>query len=316
MIYLRKFENHSGYETFTATTEFVLPNVSRCVQENDVHYNPWTFEAAYLTFSVKSGGVIKFSGSTAGNSLSYSLNNGEWTTANSGTNITVQSGDTIRWKGTLRPDLNNGIGKFSSTAMFDIEGNIMSLLFGDDFVGQTSLERKDAAFSMLFYGCSNVLNAKNLLLPATTLSQRCYYCMFASCTNLSTAPELPATTLGMTCYYETFNGCRSLTAAPSLPATTLITQCYQRMFKGCTGITTAPDLPATTLTTQCYNSMFSGCTSLNSITCLATDISATNCTTNWVNGVAASGTFTKAASMTSWATGDNGIPNGWTVQDA
>lgn len=61
--------------------------------------------------------------------------------------------------------------------------------------------------------------------------------------------------------------------------------------------------------------MFYGCANLNTITCLATDISAQYCTNNWVYGVAASGTFTKAASMTSWSTGVGGIPRGWTVQD-
>jgi hypothetical protein len=61
--------------------------------------------------------------------------------------------------------------------------------------------------------------------------------------------------------------------------------------------------------------MFLACSNLNSITCLATDISASNCTKDWVLGVAANGTFTKAASMTSWASGFNGIPNNWTVVD-
>jgi hypothetical protein len=61
--------------------------------------------------------------------------------------------------------------------------------------------------------------------------------------------------------------------------------------------------------------MFNGCTSLSSITCLATNISANYCLTYWVAGVSASGTFVKAASMTSWPTGDSGIPNNWIVQD-
>ena len=61
--------------------------------------------------------------------------------------------------------------------------------------------------------------------------------------------------------------------------------------------------------------MFNGCKKLNSITCIATDISATNCTYNWVSGVASSGTFTKTGSMTSWTSGANGIPSGWTVED-
>ncbi len=61
--------------------------------------------------------------------------------------------------------------------------------------------------------------------------------------------------------------------------------------------------------------MFLGCTNLNSVTCLATNISASSCTTDWLSGVAATGTFTKAASMTSWSSGASGIPSGWTVAD-
>ena len=88
------------------------------------------------------------------------------------------------------------------------------------------------------------------------------------------------------------------------------------MFYGCSGLTTAPVLSAATLAETCYNYMFFECTSLNNITCLATNISASNCTYNWVKSVAASGTFTKAASMSSWTSGNNGIPSGWSVQDA
>ena len=61
--------------------------------------------------------------------------------------------------------------------------------------------------------------------------------------------------------------------------------------------------------------MFFGCKKLNSITMLATDISAADCLHNWVNDVASTGTFTKAASMTSLPTGASGIPTGWTVVD-
>jgi len=38
--YLKKFENHSAYEA--AESGLILPNVSLCVQEHDVHYNPST----------------------------------------------------------------------------------------------------------------------------------------------------------------------------------------------------------------------------------------------------------------------------------
>lgn len=38
MKYLKKFENHTAYTN--AESELILPNVSYCVQENEVHYNP------------------------------------------------------------------------------------------------------------------------------------------------------------------------------------------------------------------------------------------------------------------------------------
>ena len=165
----------------------------------------------------------------------------------------------------------------------------------------------------MFSGCTSLTKAP--ALPATTLANHCYYYMFSK-TSLTTAPELPATTLEDSCYYAMFRGCTSLITAPALPATNLVYQCYYYMFQGCTSLTTAPELPATNLAYNCYGYMFYNCTSLNYIKCLATDISATGCTDNWVSGVASTGTFVKASSMTSWTTDTNGIPTGWTVQDA
>ena len=101
-----------------------------------------------------------------------------------------------------------------------------------------------------------------------------------------------------------------------MPATSLKSYCYRGMFYQCRSLTTAPTLPASILYTGSYYQMFGSCSVLNSVTCLATDISDTNCTYKWLNGVAASGTFTKAASMTGWGTGADGIPDGWTVIDA
>jgi hypothetical protein len=60
--------------------------------------------------------------------------------------------------------------------------------------------------------------------------------------------------------------------------------------------------------------MFTMCSNLSSVTCLATDISAQNCTMGWLQGVSQTGTFTKAAGMNAWTTGEDGIPSGWTVE--
>ena len=44
MEYLRQFENHEEYTSFTATTAFIKPNVSICIEENEVHFNPMVCE--------------------------------------------------------------------------------------------------------------------------------------------------------------------------------------------------------------------------------------------------------------------------------
>ena len=267
----------------------------------------------YLTFVATEAGTFKFSG----NSVSYSLNDGRvWTTLASNTDSpTIPAGGKIMLKATLTPEMHKGIGTFSSTGRFTASGNPMCLLYGDDFVGQ-SLSGKNSAFNSLFSDCTGLTSAENMSLPATTLYYGCYRDMFSDCTSLTAAPSLPATTLADNCYWGMFQNCTSLTTAPELPATTLANFCYCQMFFGCTSLTTAPVLSATTLVGSCYYGIFWGCTSLNSITCLATDISAPSCTYSWVNQVAASGTFYKHPSMTGWGTGNNGIPSGWTVQDA
>ena len=274
---------------------------------------PHDYSQDFLTFVAKESGTFKLSG----NSASYSLDSGStWTTLASNTSTpTVNVGDKIMWKATLTPSSSTGIGRFSSTGQFDAEGNAMSLLYGDNFIGVTDLTGKGNAFRDLFRGCTRMTSAENLSLPATTLANYCYLAMFGNCTSLTTAPELPATTLAGFCYQAMFGGCTSLTEAPVLSATTLASGCYQYMFNGCTSLTEAPELPATTLTYGCYRNMFSSCTNLNYIKCLATNINARDCTSDWVTGVSNSGTFVKAANMSSWTTGNNGIPNNWTVQD-
>lgn len=41
MKYIKKFNQHSLYEAFIVGAEFIKPNLSLCVKENEVHYNKW-----------------------------------------------------------------------------------------------------------------------------------------------------------------------------------------------------------------------------------------------------------------------------------
>jgi hypothetical protein len=273
--YLKNFESHTDYISFTQTEAFVKPNVSLCAQENELHYNPWTYADAYLTFVPKTNSTFQLST----NAVSYSLDNGEtWTSLAAATSTpTVSAGSKIMWKGELTTSSNNGIGTFSSTGQFDVEGNVMSLLFGDSFKGQTDLTGKNYAFYKLFQNNTNLVSAEKLSLPATTLADYCYQSMFGGCTSLTTAPELPAITLTQGCYSNMFAVCTSLTTTPQLPATTLAIGCYNEMFSGCTGLTTVLQLPATTLANYCYDSMFAGCTSLTTAPQLPATTLANNC---------------------------------------
>ena len=419
------------------------PNVSHCVQENEVHYNPRTWADEYFTTVARENGTISFNiwksmGTDMITSISYSTDNGEtWTTTNNANDkeenlaitVNVSEGDKVMWKGDATQlgflDEDEGVGSFfSSDCEFDVQGNIMSLLYGDDFKDKTTIENEyefaclffvydeekackvvntnnlslpattlasncyrgmfanctslttppklpattltyscytsmfegctslttapelpatalaNYCYESMFYGCTNLAKAPELsattlaaycyhhmfegctslttapVLPATTLADSCYSGMFNGCTSLTTAPELPTTTLADNCYLNMFYNCIKLATAPALPATTLASNCYRGMFGGCTSLTTAPELPATILTSYCYQGMFGDCTSLNYIKAMFTTTPSTTYTRDWVNGVASSGTFVKNSAATWNVSGVNGIPNGWTVQNA
>ena len=203
------------------------------------------------------------------NVIYWSKNGTSWTSTIASTSdtpvslATLNKGEKMYLKGenvTYASSTTN-YSHFNSDYEFDISGNIMSLIYGDNFIGQTTLSSSYNFVSI--FKSSKVVNASNLILPATTLTSSCYNGMFSGCTSLVAAPTLSATTLASSCYSNMFKNCTSLTAAPELPATTLTgTYCYSYMFIGCTSLTAAPELPATTLTSDCYGYMFYGCTSL------------------------------------------------------
>ena len=271
----------------------------------------------YLTIEITQGsGTLEFSGTsstTVDNSyIQYSRNSGQtWNTLYRGNTLSVETGDIIMWKATnLVPYYNEsdtyftgyGVGKFKSSwnLKCKVYGNVMSLLYGDNFRNQKSLQGYTAIFANLFNVLYTLVDAKDLILPAEVLTKLCYFGMFDNCHSLEIAPTLSSTTLAEGCYYQMFFACDKLTdIQPVLPATVLKERCYEGMYSDCTSLTTAPRLyartvdawscfymfsncsslttipedmlPATDLTTtiaghgQCYDSMFEGCTSLVSV---------------------------------------------------
>ena len=241
----------------------------------------------------------------------------KFTTSRNGTATfgTINKGDKILFKSITSKfsNTNSAYHYFNSTKNISAEGNILSLLYGDDFLSYDSLpsisskeKDKTQQLGCIFKGNKKIISAENLILKPTTLSPKCYASMFQGCTSLTTAPELPATTtyeysyqgmfhsctsltkaptsIGVSstiiadfCCYLMFESCTSLTTAPELPATTLVDNCYCAMFEGCTSLTTAPELPATTLANGCYSNMFYGCKSLTTAPELPATTLANSC---------------------------------------
>ena len=300
---------------------------------------PPTMEETPLTFEAMEAGAQVTYNANSDRPVQYSTDGTTWTDYSEAITLT-NIGDKVSFRGNNAAYNTMGV-KFQCSADCYIYGNVMSLVSPSGYATATTLSGSDN-FSYLFLNNTHIKNhsSKDLVLPATTLANSCYYHMFNGCSGLTRAPELPATTLAGSCYSNMFKGCTSLVSAPELPATTLANFCYSSMFYGCTGLTSAPELPATTLTEECYRSMFQGCTyltsapelpataltdycyaymfsgcyNLSTVTCYATTTTS-NATYNWLNGVAASGTFYAPTNgvLNNEARGVSAIPSGWNV---
>lgn len=219
---------------------------------------PFTYADQYLTFEALEDTIFKFQDYT--NNIQYSTDNGiTWSEPAKQANVSVSAGSKVLWKGNMVS--HQGIGRFrsedsnGSRKKFNIEGNIMSLLYGDNFKGQSDISNKAYVFFDLF-DYSYVVDASNLILP-NTVSDHAYYYTFRQCSELTKPPKLSATVLAPYCYDCMFDSCAKLKEIPELPATTLAEGCYVGMFTNCGQLNGYVHLPAETLVNYCYQEMFS-----------------------------------------------------------
>ena len=282
--------------TITATDGTNVSTISVAQEMSNPYAN------MYLTIKITGAGTLKWycADNSYKKTISYSKNNGQtWTNvtptkASSGTNISVTVGDVIIFKGTNSTYSNNSPTTNNcfrySTCKFTVEGNVMSLIYGDNFKGKDSF--KDGTsynLSRLFQSCTGLTDASNLVFPATAVTVGCYRSMFDSDSALKAGPSI-------------------------LPATTLDTECYYNMFLRC-NLTTAPELPALVVPANGYEAMFYKNTNLNYVKCLATSLGS-NATYIWMSQVqTTSGTFVKNPAMSVWNRGSSGIPTNWTIVD-
>lgn len=184
---------------------------------------------------------------------------------------------------------NSRYNKFYFTENLNIGGNILSLLYGEDYEdGIKDLPQGTTSYTFCnIFNAAAVEDASNLVIDFNTMPEYAFMNTFNSCTSLTAAPSIPAVSNKYS-YTNMFYGCSSLRTSPALPATTLYEASYQNMFnrctslenvgaisattvakfsclgmfQDCTSLVNAPALPATTLGESSYLSMFQGCTAL------------------------------------------------------
>jgi hypothetical protein len=176
------------------------------------------FEDNPLCFVAHESGTFKFT-----QAISYSLTGGlTWTTLPANTNTpTIEAGCRIFWGGSLVPQPYAGIGTFSSTGKFSVEGNVMSLFYGNNYSNRTSFPNSEdfGGLMSLFKDCTNLISAKNLCLPVTNLPIGAYASMFQNCTSLVIGPKIPvASTFAGYAFAGMYQGCTSLKQVTCLSA--------------------------------------------------------------------------------------------------
>ena len=184
------------------------------------------YSTQYLTFVAETDNMSVSLSYANSNVYQYSVDGGQtWSNlANSGSTTSVNSGETIMFKASgLTVSSSDGIGTLNPSVSASVQGNIMSLVYGDDFVGQTTIS--DYQFKYLFSSCLHIISIENLILPATTLANNCYEHMFSYLSRITTAPELPAATLTDYCYRYMFYRCTSLNYIKCLATDISATNC-------------------------------------------------------------------------------------------
>lgn len=297
MRYLRKFNQHLDYLTYTSNANKNKPIVSYCKREKDSHYDSEKYyQKQYFTIVPLTNGYISYNttGTVSMTSLYYQYEGSkEWIslfTSSSNVRhfyIPVVANQRVKFKGTGTRTSGTADARYSYFYLqkynnfdsendedyelpFEVEGNIMTLIVGDSiWTDIENISFSNRTFAALFSD-SGVTNAKNLILDSILFKggmlTYTFSYMFKNCQKLVCPPKFymdKNTEINNYVFRGMFQGCSSLVVAPELPVVDVnYNYPYTDMFADCTSLTTAPKLPATILGKGCYAGMFQGCTSL------------------------------------------------------
>ena len=253
MKHIKLFNEHSDYETYMNGSDKVLPNVSYCENENEVHYNPYIESVVTVTFNVTSTSEptqIAANGQKFGafgmieinilnNFAKIDIDGVKQPTINETYTFDTLGEHTVKYTLVNPTSIENGC--------FLECRNIKSVIIPD---GVTSIG------NVAFYYCTGLTS---ITIPdsATSIGNQAFY----YCTGLTsiTIPD-SVTTIGTSAFQQ----CSGLT---SVTISNSVTSIGYQTFQYCTSLTniTIPDS-----VTSIGGNVFNGCSGLTSITSLAT----------------------------------------------
>ena len=257
---MQSFPDSGAVQTAISNQELGRPYVA--VYQQTVDFNGYapgpeppvpSYSAMPLTFKITSAGTIAMKTKKANQSApAYTrtvptvsievykngVSQGIWQSTDAdnyqlGT-MNVDPGDVITFYGS-NYQIGVGVSAYSSyyssystfsgsTAGFEVEGNIMSIINPTGFSAITSYSQyytsqsqdvPPGVFTGLLRGCTGLTTAENLVLP-NDVAPACYTNLFKDSKALVTGPILPATELKDWCYGSMYSGCRSLQNATML----------------------------------------------------------------------------------------------------
>ena len=240
-VYLKQFSTHSEYEAYIASEGKVLPNVSICTTEGDVHYNPWVETRVVAKFNVTS--------TSSPTPIGYN----EYTIGFSEIEI-----DGVVQQSVVSAYTFDTIGEHTVKYTLKNQTSIGGWAFGY-CSGLTSIDIPNSVTSignMVFEKCRS-LTSCTIGSGVTTIGIRVFY----NCSSLTSCTiGSGVTSIGG----GAFSGCTSLT---SIDIPSGVTRIGDYAFNGCSSLTSI-DIPSGV--TSIDQKAFERCSSLISVTVNAT----------------------------------------------
>jgi hypothetical protein len=239
--YLKLFENHTQYETYINGSGAILPNVSICTTEGDVHYNPWVETKLVVYYDIQDiSSPTTVCTNYDGSFKSMEIDGNDSVDIATQGNITYQfdsAGEHI-----IKYELN-GLGVGADAPLFYNLSTVKRVIIPNTF---TSIG------NVAFRNCSG-LTSIDIPNSVTTIGVNAFY----SCSSL-TSIDIPSGVTSISNY--AFYSCSSLT---SIDIPSGVTSISNYAFSQCSGLTS---IVIPNSVTSIGEAAFSNCSSLTSIT--------------------------------------------------